>query len=57
MKIKTVKVNQRNRDQVADGFRNLAEFRSATDPNGVDSDQDGVDDTDEDRDDDVELLR
>lgn len=48
----SLKVNQRNRDQDADGLRNLAEFRSATDPNEVDSDQDGVDDNDEDRDDD-----
>lgn len=46
----SLKVNQRNRDQDRDGLRNLAEFRSATDPKAVDSDQDGVDDTDEDRD-------
>lgn len=46
----SLKVNQRAKDQDRDGLRNLAEFRSATNPKAVDSDQDGVDDTDEDRD-------
>ena len=46
----SLKVNQAGKDQDRDGLRNRGEFRSHTDPRDTDSDDDGVEDSDEDRD-------
>jgi hypothetical protein len=43
----SLKVKQTARDQDKDGFKNRAEWRAKTDPRDADSDDDGVDDSDE----------
>lgn len=46
----STKKNDARRDRDRDGLRNLAEYRSRTNPRDRDSDNDGVGDADEDRD-------
>jgi hypothetical protein len=43
----SIKVKQTARDQDKDGFKNRAEWRAKTDPHDPDSDDDGVDDSEE----------
>src|SRR4051812_49815610 len=40
----SLKVKQTKRDQDRDGFNNLREFRSHTDPHRADTDRDGLED-------------
>ena len=43
----SLKVKQARRDQDKDGFKNRAEWRAQTDPRDADSDDDGIDDSEE----------